>query len=168
MTRRLRSWLLCAGVACAGACVVSGCGGHTARPPRVRVGRPTTATVYASLPLKGALAGQGLAVLNGAKLALDQLGPQAGERIRLITLDDSSGAGAAAANARAAATARYAVYYIGELDSAASEVAAPILNQAGVPQVSPLSTSVSLTGLDPTGRPTFLRLAPPDSAQAAA
>jgi branched-chain amino acid transport system substrate-binding protein len=125
--------------------------------------------VYASLPLHGALAPQGVAVLNGVKLALGELGHQAGsEHIRLVTLDDSSGAAAAAADARAAGTSRFAVFYIGELDSAMSQVAAPILNQAGVAQVSPLSTSVSVAGLDPAGRPTFLRLAPPDSVQAAA
>lgn len=168
MTARLRTWLLCAPLACAGACVASACGGHNAPRHRVQVGGSTTATVYASLPLKGPLADQGLAVLDGAKLALAQLGPQAGEHIRLIALDDSSGPRAAATDARLAATARYAVYYIGELDAAASEVAAPILNEAGVPQVSPLSTSVSLAALDPTGRPTFLRMAPPDSLQAAA
>lgn len=92
--------------------------------------------------------------------------------------DDSStrGGGWSAVNtardARAAASDSHAVYYIGELDSGASEISGPILNVGRVPQVSPLSTYAGLTSssgsLDPTGTPTFLRLAPSDSIQAGA
>ncbi len=169
MPSSVRTRLVCVGLACVVGCVVGACGGHNAPRQPVRSARPTTATVYASLPLHGALGGQGTAVLDGIKLALAQLGKQSGsQRIRLVTFDDSSGPAATALHARVAGTGRFAVYYIGELDSAASEIAAPILNQAGVPQVSPLSTSVSAAGLDPTGHATFLRLAPPDSVQAGA
>ena len=38
-----------------------------------------------------------------------------------------------------------AVYYIGEFNSGCSEVSIPILNQAGIPQVSPANTYVGLT-----------------------
>ncbi len=72
------------------------------------------------------------------------------------------------------------MYYIGEFNSDASEVSMPILNRAGVPQVSPASTYVGLTTSEPgslpgepnryfpTGRRTFLRIVPMDTLQAAA
>jgi len=73
-----------------------------------------------------------------------------------------------------------AVYYIGEFNSGASEVSIPILNQAGIPQVSPANTYVGLTTslpgsapgeptkYYPTGTRTYLRIVPIDSIQAAA
>ncbi len=73
-----------------------------------------------------------------------------------------------------------AVYYIGEFNSGASEVSIPILNQAGIPQVSPANTYVGLTTNEPgsapgepqkyypTGKRTYLRIVPRDTIQAAA
>jgi len=72
------------------------------------------------------------------------------------------------------------VYYIGEYNSGASEISIPILNRAGVPQVSPANTYVGLTTNEPgsvpgepakyypTGRRTYLRIVPRDTLQAAA
>ena len=157
----------------------SACGGqqhHSTRPPPRS--RHTVLNVYASLPLHGSRAVQGRAVLRTVKLAYAQAHGRAGVwRVRLIVRDDSSAssggwnADKTARNARRAASDPHAIFYIGELDSAASEISGPILNVAGVPQVSPLSTYVELTSssvLDPTGRPTFLRLDPSDFVQAGA
>jgi branched-chain amino acid transport system substrate-binding protein len=150
-------------------CAVAGCGGHgrLSRPP-VRGG---TVDVFASLPLHGVWGPQGTAIANGVGLALNGAGGAAGRwRVRLVLLDDSAGAASVAQDARRASTNPATVYYIGELDSAATEISAPLLNVAGVAQVSPLATaeSAGARALDPTGRPSFLRLAPPDSTQAAA
>ncbi len=159
---------------------LSACGGHHPRtnpPPRTR---HTRVYIYASLPLQGPRAAQARGVLNGITLALAQSHDRAGRwRVRLRVLDDATGAGwnafKAAQNARLAASNPVAVYYIGELDSGATEVSGPVLSASGVPQVSPLSTYTPLTTapgtagpLDPTRTPTFLRLAPPDSVQAGA
>jgi branched-chain amino acid transport system substrate-binding protein len=69
--------------------------------------------------------------------------------------------------------------YIGDLNSGASAVSIPILNRAGIAQISPTSTAVGLTsgasGAEPgepekyypTGLRTFARVAPTDAAQAA-
>ena len=102
------------------------------------------------------------------------------------SLDDSTAAagkwdpGQTAANARKVATDPKAVYYIGEFNSGASEVSIPILNQGGIPQVSPANTYVGLTTnlpgsapgepqkYYPTGVRTYLRIVPIDSIQAAA
>lgn len=159
---------------------LAGCGGHHARTTHARVTRSTSVDVYASLPLRGPRALQAAGVLNGIRLAVAQAHGRAGRwRVHLNTLDDSTPASRGwdpdrtAQNARAAASDPAAVYYIGELDSAASEVSGPILNAAGVPQVTPLSTYPGLTSgspppVDPTHIPTFLRLVPSDSVQAAA
>ncbi len=81
------------------------------------------------------------------------------------------------ANARKAATDSKTVYYIGEFNSGCSKVTIPILNQAGIPQVSPANTYVGLTTNDPgsapgepqkyypTGKRTYLRLVPRDTIQ---
>ena len=145
-----------------------------------------TVDIYSSLPLQGASTSQTLPLVNGIKLALSQAGNKAGQwTVNYQSLDDSTAAagkwdpGQTAANARKAATDPKAVYYIGEFNSGASEVSIPILNQAGIPQVSPANTydglTTSLPGTAPgepqkyypTGTRTYLRIVPIDSIQAA-
>ena len=70
--------------------------------------------------------------------------------------------------------------YIGEFNSGASEISIPILNQAGIAQISPANTYDGLTlrapgtapgepqRYYPTGTRTFMRLTAPDTVQAAA
>jgi branched-chain amino acid transport system substrate-binding protein len=146
-----------------------------------------TVDIYSSLPLQGASNVQTLPMVNGMKLALSQAGNKAGNfTVKFTSLDDSTAAagewdpGQTAANARKAAADPKAVYYIGEFNSGSSEVSSPILNQAGVPQVSPANTYVGLTTnlpgsapgepqkYFPTGTRTFLRIVPIDSIQGAA
>src|SRR5215470_4388860 len=146
-----------------------------------------TIDIYSSLPLQGASSAQTQPMVNGIKLALSQAGGNAGQwTVNYKSLDDSSasagklGPGQTAADARQAASDPKAVYYIGEFNSGASEVSIPILNQAGIPQVSPANTYVGLTtnlpGSAPgepqkfyqTGKRTYLRIVPIDSIQAAA
>ena len=150
-------------------------------------GGAKTIDIYSSLPLQGATSVQGDAFVNGIRLALDEAGGKAGQwTVNYQSLDDSTAAagkwdpGQTAANARKAASDPKAVYYIGEFNSGASEVSIPILNQAGVPQVSPGNTYVGLTTnlpgsapgepqkYYPAGTRTYLRIVPIDSIQAAA
>ena len=147
----------------------------------------TTVDIYSSLPLQGASSAQTGPMVNGIKLALDEAGGKAGMwTVHYSSLDDSTAAagkwdpGQTAADARAAASDPKAVFYIGEFNSGASEVSNPILNEAGVPQVSPANTYVGLTTklpgsapgepqkYYPTGKRTFLRIVPRDTVQAAA
>jgi branched-chain amino acid transport system substrate-binding protein len=149
----------------------------------------TTIDIYSSLPLQGAVSAQTGPTVNGIKLALAQAGGKAGKfTVNYQSLDDSTATSAAttcdvnqsAANARKVATDPKAVYYIGEFNSGCSKVTIPILNQAGVPQVSPANTYVGLTTNDagsapgepqkyyPTGKRTYLRLVPRDSIQSVA
>ncbi|HET9103141.1 MAG TPA: branched-chain amino acid ABC transporter substrate-binding protein [Solirubrobacteraceae bacterium] len=143
--------------------------------------------IYSSLPLQGASTAQTDPLVNGIKLALSQAGGKAGKfSVNYQSLDDSTAAagkwdpGQTAANARKAAADPKAVYYIGEFNSGASEVSIPILNQAGIPMVSPANTYVGLTTnlpgsapgepakYYPTGTRNYLRIVPIDSIQAAA
>ena len=91
-------------------------------------------------------------MVNGIKLALAQANNKAGQwTVNYQVLDDSTAAagkwdpGQTAANARKVASDPKAVYYMGEFNSGASEVSIPILNEAGIPQVSPANTYVGLT-----------------------
>jgi branched-chain amino acid transport system substrate-binding protein len=141
--------------------------------------------VYSSLPMRGPSASQSGALRNGIELALDQAGERAGPfKVRYTPLDDSLGptgwdANRTAADARKAAADPRAVYYIGEFDDAASEVSMPILNEAGIAQVSPANTYVGLTvnqagqpaggpPYAPAGTRTYLRIVPVDSVQGGA
>ena len=150
-------------------------------------GGANTIDIYSSLPLQGASTAQTNPMVNGIKLALAEAGGKAGQwTVNYQSLDDSTAAaakwdpGQTAANARKVATDPKAVYYIGEFNSGASEVSVPILNQGGIPQVSPANTYVGLTlnvppaslpgepqKYYPTGTRTFLRIVPTDSIQAA-
>ena len=149
-------------------------------------GSANTIDIYSSLPLQGASTAQTNPMVNGIKLALAETGGKAGQwTVNYQSLDDSTAAagkwdpGQTAANARKVATDPKAVYYIGEFNSGASEVSIPILNQGGIPQVSPANTYVGLTTslpgsapgepqkYYPSGTRTFLRIVPIDSIQAA-
>jgi branched-chain amino acid transport system substrate-binding protein len=144
-------------------------------------------TVYSSLPLQGAQRIQTTALVNGIKLALEQAGGKAGNiSVKYTSLDDSTAqAGswtpeAVSQNARKVAQDDKAAVYIGEFNSGGSAVSIPILNEAGVPQISPANTAVGLTtnepGADkgepekyyPTGKRTYSRIVPKDTIQGAA
>ena len=104
----------------------------------------SSVTVYSSLPLQGASRPQTTAMVNGIKLALEQVGGKAGDiTVKYQSLDDSTAqAGswtpeAVSANARKAAQDDTTAVYIGEFNSGGSAVSIPILNEAGVPQICP-------------------------------
>jgi branched-chain amino acid transport system substrate-binding protein len=147
----------------------------------------TALTIYASVPLQGASGSQGTAIENGAGLALDQAGGKVGKyTITYKRLDDSlasTGAadeGKAAQNARQAVSDKTTIGYIGEYNSGISKVTIPILDKAGVAQVSPANTYVGLTtskpGSEPgepnkyypAGKRNYARIVPIDTIQAAA
>jgi branched-chain amino acid transport system substrate-binding protein len=146
-----------------------------------------TVNVYSSLPLQGASRPQTTAMVEGIRLALQQNNGKAGDlTVKYTSLDDSTAqAGtwtpeATSANARRVAQDDAAVAYIGEFNSGASAISLPLLNEAGVPQISPANTAVGLTsdepGADegepekyyPTGERHYLRIVPKDTIQGAA
>ena len=149
-----------------------------------------TLTIYSSLPLQGTSRGQSTAVINGERLALDDLAPggKLGKyTIKYVSLDDSTAQnpgtadeGQTAQNARKASSDKSTIFYLGEFNSGGTKVSLPILNKAGIPQISPSNTYVGLTTDDPGSEPgepqkyypttkrTYARVVPRDTIQGAA
>ena len=142
--------------------------------------------VYTSLPFQGDLAARSDDVYDAERLALAEAGSRAGRfRVKLVPLDDSTlDAGRwdpnqVIANARRATQDPHTIAYVGELDTGASAVSIPVLDQKGILQVSPADGLAGLTRKQgatrgepekyyPDPRRNFVRVAPPDNRQAAA
>jgi branched-chain amino acid transport system substrate-binding protein len=147
-----------------------------------------TLTIYSSLPKQGTSKEQSQAVINGEKLALQQVGNKVGGyTIKYVDLDDSTAQnsgtadeGQTAQNARKAVQDDTTIFYLGEFNSGGTKVSLPILNKAGIPQISPSNTYVGLTtdkpGSEPgepdkyypSGTRTYARVVPADDIQGAA
>ena len=139
--------------------------------------------IYSSLPLRGVSSSE--AVVRGERIALEEVGSRVGSySVRLVSLDDSTAsnpgtadAAATARNARRAADDPLAVFYLGEFNSGGTKVSLPILNAAGLAQVSPSNTYLGLTsggpGTEPgepqryypSGARTYARIVPNDKVQ---
>ena len=150
-------------------------------------GASSSVTIYTSLT-GGSGDAQGAGdVLSAEQLALQQAGGHAGDvSVNLAPLGDQSASaggsdpGQTAANARQAAQDPDARGYIGEFGSSESAIAIPILNQAGIVEVSPSNTYLGLTRAAPsdgpgeptkyypTGTRTYARVIPNDAAEARA
>lgn len=163
---------------------VVGCGGVAVSDVAEATGGQLT--VYSSEPLQGPTAPISEAIVNGEKLALSDARGHAGPfRVAYVSLDDASptsqewNPGVTATNAKTAAQDTSTIAYLGDFDSAATAISLPLINAAGILQVSPGSPYVGLTssfeaGQDeperfyPSGQRTFVRLPPGDQAQAQA
>ena len=180
------AWLLvpalAVGVAACGDDEKSDTGGGTASSGA------TNLTIYSSLPLQGTSRGQSEAVINGEKLALEEVGSKVGDfTIKYVSLDDSTAQnpgtadeGKTAQNARQAIRDKSTIFYLGEFNSGGSKVSLPILNKAGIPQISPSNTYIGLTTDEPgsepgepgkyypTGNRTYARVVPRGKIQGAA
>jgi branched-chain amino acid transport system substrate-binding protein len=155
----------------------SGGGGSTGR---------TSLTIYSSLPLQAADRPQSEDVIDGEKLALEEAGGKVGKfTVKYASLDDATATagqwdpGQTSANARKASQDPSTIAYLGEFNSGASKISIPILNEAGILQVSPANTYVGLTRSEgaeqgepdkyyPSGKHTYGRVVPADHIQAAA
>ena len=144
-------------------------------------------TIYSSLPLQGPTRVDSVSVNEGAKLALEQRHGRAGRwKVTFKPLDDATAQAGkwdpkqTADNARKAVSDKTTIAYIGEFNSGASAISIPILNRAGILQVSPSNTAVGLTKKEPgatpgepdkyypTGKRTYGRVVPRDKIQGAA
>ncbi len=170
---------------CAALTTLAGCGATSSAVGNRIAGDELT--VYESVPLHGASRVSAQAVLAGAQLALEQARGTVGRyRIAIKVLDDSTAArgewdpGQTTLNAHAAVQDKTTIAYIGDLNSGASAISIPVLNRAGIAQITPASTAVGLTSdapgaapgepakYYPTGRRTYVRVVPNDTVQAAA
>jgi hypothetical protein len=156
------------------ALAIAGCGS----PPAD--GDPSL-TIYVSAPLTGPARADGQDVADGARLALEDAGGEAGGVPVEAKYLDIAGRNesrwdpvSAGRNARAATQDSTAIAYIGELDSAASRTSVPITNSADLLQVAPGSGATDLVvtatfddsvpeQIQGTGVRTFARVLPSDA-----
>lgn len=127
-------------------------GGCTRAQERGAETNATTLTVYLSLPFQGAAGAQSQATADGARLALSRAGGRAGEFVVKLSVLDDARTGSdrwdpeqTAENANAAVRDRTTIAYLGEGPSGATAISLPILNAAGIAQISPTSTYPGLT-----------------------
>jgi branched-chain amino acid transport system substrate-binding protein len=147
-------------------------------------GGQQAARVYVSLPLNGpspSTTSMGESIKRGVELAFAEVGNQVGNiPIDLQIRDDGNETGqwqteTENKNAQEAAADPAAVAYIGPYNSGAAKVSIPILNRAGLLQISPSATWPGLTKpgfaqgepgiFYPTGKRTFFRPLPTDEKQ---
>jgi branched-chain amino acid transport system substrate-binding protein len=180
-------WAMLTVALLAAAVGVAACGsssGHTLAAAQIR---GKTLSIYASAPLRGRSSVTGQSVIDGARLALEQVRNRVGQyRIALKVLDDATvqrggwDPGQTTINMKVVALDQTTIGYVGDVNSGASAVSIPPLNRIGIPQVSPTSTAVGLTSSAPgafpgepqkyypTGIRTFARVVPNDRIQAIA
>jgi branched-chain amino acid transport system substrate-binding protein len=180
----VRARWLCLAALAAGGTGAAGCGGTGATGASETAGNQLA--VYSSLPLQGPSAAISMQIVDGEKLALAQAGGRVGPfRVSYVSLDDSNPASGkwspdvTAADAKIAAQDTSTIAYLGEYNSPATAISLPLINAAGILQVSPSSPYVGLiSSLDAgqdepgrfylSGRRNFVRLAPGDAAEATA
>lgn len=145
--------------------------------------RAETLKIVSSLPRTGSANGQTTTIVNGIKLALEQVGYRVGDHSLVYEdWDDASpergqwDPALEAANAQKAVKDRSIIAYIGTFNSGAAKIAMPVLNQAGLVMISPANTYPGLTkpGLGepnepavyrPSGKINYFRVVPADDIQ---
>ena len=149
-----------------------------------RSGGGNTLKIVSSMPRTGSARGQTDTIANGIRMAIDEYGGQiAGMKIEYLDWDDADASSQSwtseleTANAQRAINDPDVMAYIGPYNSGAAKVSMPLLNEAGLLQVSPAVTHTGLTkphpGGDPnepgiyrpTGKITFCRVCPADDVQ---
>lgn len=168
------------------ALLAGGCGGSKPKADPDDAVRGRRLTIYSSQPLSGYQARRARDVVAAERLALTEAGGRVGRwAITYRALDSADprtglwSPALVAANAHRATEDPTTIAYLGELDSGASAVAIPILNDKGILTVSPLDGVAGLTARAgagpgepakyyPTRRRTFARLVASDDVQAAA
>jgi branched-chain amino acid transport system substrate-binding protein len=182
----IRRTLATAGILAAGAFGLAACGGDDEGDGGGgTTAEGTTLTIFSSLPLQGASREQNLAIMNGFRLALEEIDYKVGKyRLKYVPMDDSSAQNPGTAdpqqtaqNARRAVRDKSTIFYMGEFNSGGTKVSLPILNKSGIPQISPGNTYVGLTTDEPgsepgepdkyypTGKRTYARVVPRDRIQ---
>ena len=161
--------------------LATGCGSSEESQPRTL----GTRSVYTGMPLSPGSDPAGRDIVDAERLALAEREGRAGDyRVRLVVRSTSDATGApsldqATLAAREAARSKLSLGFIGAYTSSESAEVAPILNRAGLLQVTPTSTASALTAvvpgtfrpvarIAPTGLRTLVRLAPSDAIQAKA
>jgi branched-chain amino acid transport system substrate-binding protein len=141
--------------------------------------------IVSSLPRTGSANAQTTTIVNGIKMAIDEVGGKVGDFT--LTYEDWDDASAKkgdwdpeveASNADKAVGDPDVVAYIGTYNSGAAMISMPVLNKAGLLMVSPANTYPALTkpgtgephepdAYRPSGKVTYFRVVPADDMQGA-
>jgi branched-chain amino acid transport system substrate-binding protein len=120
--------------------------------PPVAAAAAKVIRVYESWPMQGSMIPEGTAMLNAAKMALDEVkGQVAGYKIELVFLDDASPTTGSwdgtieANNAQKAIADDQALVYFGTYNSGAAKISMPLTNKAGMAQITPANSYPGLT-----------------------
>jgi branched-chain amino acid transport system substrate-binding protein len=142
-----------------------------------------TIKIVSSLPRTGSAKAQTDTIVNGIRMALDEVDWKVGPfTLEYLDWDDATAAAgnwtaeAEGANADRAAKHPDVMVYIGAFNSGASKIAMPVLNRAGLLMISPSNTWPGLTKpgkgdpgepevYRPTGKVNFTRVVPADDLQ---
>jgi branched-chain amino acid transport system substrate-binding protein len=164
------------GLAALASCVLfTGCPDNSANSKVIKI--------VSSLPRTGSAKAQTDTIVNGIKIALDEVKYKVGDyTIEYLDLDDATvGANdwtpeAEAANAMRAVSDPDVMLYIGPYNSGAAKVSMPILNTNSITMISPAVTNPALTkpghgepsepgDYRPSGKINFFRVLPADDLQ---
>jgi len=150
---------------------------------QVAAADPNTIKIISSLPRTGSANAQTTSVVNGLKMAIEEVGGKVGDfTISMEDWDDASpergnwDPAIEAQNADKAIKDQDAMVYIGPYNSGAAKISMPKLNQAGLVMVNPLATWPGLTkpGIGeanepriyrPSNKLNFFRIVPADDIQ---
>lgn len=146
-------------------------------------GNAAVIKLVSSLPRTGSANAQTTTIVNGIKMAIEEVGGKvAGFEIQYEDWDDASAArgtwdpAVEAANADKAIKDPDVMVYIGTYNSGAAKISIPKLNTAGLAMISPANTAVGLTKpgkgeanepdiYRPTGKINYFRVVPADDIQ---
>jgi branched-chain amino acid transport system substrate-binding protein len=178
----VRAALAC--IAFAAVVALGGCG-DTATGDKPKDGA-NALTLYSSLPLHGRDRDRSRDMVNAIKLAMQEGRGKVGDfSVTYVSLDSSTTEEGTWTrdrvfeNARQVVRDQNAIAYIGDLHSAATALALPLINEGHILQVTPSSTYDGLTRpggsrkgeperFYPSGKRTFGRILAPDHVQASA
>ena len=171
------------------ASLVAGCGkkGGESSAPAGNTATPAADAnvlkIVSSLPRTGSANAQTTTMVNGIKMAIDELNGKIGNYTLVYEDWDDASAKKGdwdpeveAANADKAVKDPSVVAYIGTYNSGAAKIAMPILNKANLPMISPANTYTGLTkpGMgepnepgvyQPSGKINYFRVVPADDIQ---
>jgi len=198
--RLLLTFSLLVAAACGGKPSAPDAGGTTAAPTKATT-EPTKAPedagtsadpgaggaikIVSSLPLTGSANAQTTTMVNGIRMAIDEVGGKVGPfTVTYESWDDASAKKGdwdpevEAANADKAVQDKDIMAYIGTYNSGAAMISMPVLNKAGILMVSPANTYTGLTkpgmgephepdAYRPSGKVNYFRVVPADDMQGA-
>jgi branched-chain amino acid transport system substrate-binding protein len=153
------------------------------KPPEFTGEKSGKIKIVSSLPRTGSAKGQSDTIVNGIKLALDEVQNKVGDfTIEYEDLDDATATAGSwdaqqeTQNANRARDDKNVMVYIGTYNSGAAKLSMPILNRANLLMISPANTAPGLTKPNtgaanepdcyrPSGKINYFRVVPTDDIQ---